>query len=144
MKAVRIALDYAQETEGIDRLLIREELRATPGELFLNRYGELLSLSRAGQLAIKTVLYSHLERLERDVGGLPDVLYPFIPGYFGDRTLLISPRISFGRPVVARRGISAAILVERFDAGEQLEEIASDYDLEVPEVEKALTYEQAA
>ena len=85
-----------------------------------------------------------LERLERDVGGLPDVLYPFIPGYFGDRSLLISPRISFGRPIIARRGISAAILVDRFDAGEQLEALASDYDLEVEEVEKALTYEKAA
>ncbi|MCP3958708.1 MAG: DUF433 domain-containing protein [bacterium] len=144
MREVRAALDYAQEKENIDRLLIREELRAAPGELFLTRYGELLSLTRAGQLAIKTVLFSYLERLERDVTGLPDLLYPFIPGYSGDRTLLISPRISFGRPVIARRGISAAALVDRFDAGEQLDEIARDYDLEVEEVEKALTYEQAA
>jgi uncharacterized protein (DUF433 family) len=145
MREVRIALDYAQEKEGIDRLLVRAELRAAPGELFLDRYGELLSLTRTGQLAIKKVLHSHLARLERDVSGLPDNLYPFIPGYSTtDRTLSISPRISFGRPVIARRGVSVAVLAERFDAGEQLDEIANDYELEVPEVEKALTYAQAA
>ncbi len=30
MREVRVALDYAQEKEGIDRLLVREELRAEP------------------------------------------------------------------------------------------------------------------
>jgi uncharacterized protein (DUF433 family) len=113
--------------------------------LFLERYGELLSLSRSGQLAIRMVLNKYLERLERDVDtGLPDRLYPFIPGYADDRILSISPRISFGRPVVERRGVSVAVLADRFDAGEALADIANDYDLEVPEVEKALTYQRAA
>ncbi len=145
MRAVRQALDYAQEKEGIDRLLIREELRATPGELFLERYGELLSLTLTGQLAIRKVLERYLERLERDIdSGLPTRFYPFIPGYAEERLLSISPNVSFGKPVVARRGVSVAVLAERFDAGESLDEIANDYDLEVPEVEKALTYERAA
>jgi uncharacterized protein (DUF433 family) len=145
MSAVRKALDYAQEKEGIDRLLIREELRAAPGELFLERYGELLSLTRSGQLAIRMVLNKYLERLERDVDtGLPNRFYPFIPGYADERILSISPRISFGRPVVARRGVSVSVLADRFDSGEALADIANDYDLEVPEVEKALTYQRAA
>ncbi len=144
MREVRQALDYAQGKEGIDRLLIRPELRAAAGKLFLDRYGELISLAPAGQLAIKLVLEQHLERLERDLDGLPDCLYPFIPGFPADRILSISPRILFGRPVVARRGVSVSVLADRYDAGEDLIEIANDYGLEVPEVEKALTYERAA
>ncbi len=144
MRQVRQALDYAQEKEDIDRLLVRPELRAAAGKLFLDRYGQLMSLAPAGQLAIKLVLRQHLERLERDIDGLPDNFFPFIPGYPGDRILSISPRISFGRPVVARRGVSVSVLADRFDAGERLADIANDYDLEVPEVEKALTYERAA
>lgn len=144
MQAVRAALDYAQEHVGIDRLLIRPELRAAPGELFLEHYGQLISLKPAGQLAIKMVLRRYLERLERGVSGLPESLYPFVPGFEQDRTLLISPRISFGRPVVARRGVSVAVLADRFDAGEKLADLANDYELEVSEVETALTYERAA
>jgi len=88
---------------------------------------------------------SYLERLERDVdSGLPNSFYPFIPGYAEDRILSISPQVSFGRPVIARRGVSVGVLAERFDAGEALADIANDYDLEVLEVEKALTYERAA
>ncbi len=65
MREVRQALDYAQEREGIDRLLIRPELRAAAGKLFLDRYGELISLAPAGQLAIKLVLEQH--RIRRRV-----------------------------------------------------------------------------
>jgi uncharacterized protein (DUF433 family) len=146
MKAVRTALDYAQKAFGIDRLLLREELRATPGQVFLDRYGELINLSRAGQLALSKVLGSYLTRVDRDLRGLPARLFPFSSRHPGDapKVIAIDPRISFGRPVIARRGISTAVLAERLDAGETVADLALDYDLAESEVEEAIVYERAA
>jgi uncharacterized protein (DUF433 family) len=146
MSAVRSALDYAQKELGIDRLLLREELRAAPGQLFLDRYGQLVNLSRAGQLAMAKILESYLARVDRDPRGLPARLFPFPSRHPGEapKSIAIDPQISFGRPVIARRGISTAILAERLDAGESVQELAFDYDLAESEVEEAILYERAA
>ena len=50
-KALRKALDYAERELKIDRLLLRKELRAGAGKVFLDRYGQLIDLSASGQLA---------------------------------------------------------------------------------------------
>jgi len=146
MKAVREALDYASRKLGISRLLIREELRAAPGELFLKEYGRLLSLSPAGQLAMERVLSAYLARVVHDAAGLPARLYPFtLPDRAEDRRVVaIDPRISYGRPMIARKGVSTSILTERLNAGDSIHDLAADYDLQEDEVEEAIVYEQAA
>src|SRR5262245_57803924 len=128
MRAVREALDYVQRQFHIDRLLIRKELRAAPGELFLAEYGRLLSLSPAGQFAMEKILEAYLKRVARDSDGLPLRLYPFTaPDTAEDRrVVVIDPRVSFGRPAIARKGISTAILAERLNAGESIRELAYD------------------
>jgi len=54
----------------------------------------------------------------------------------------IDPRVAFGRPIVERRGIKTAMIAERFDVGESVRSIATDYDLEIPDVEEAIRYER--
>jgi len=146
VKALRSALAYAQRTLGIERLLLRPELRADAGRLFLDRYGELIELSASGQLAIRKLLEEHLKRVEWDKSNFPARLYPFVtavaPGE--ERLIAIDPRIAFGRPVVLRKGISTSIIAERIDAGETVEDIAADYDLVPTEIEQAALYERAA
>jgi uncharacterized protein (DUF433 family) len=53
----------------------------------------------------------------------------------------IDPRVQFGRPCVSGTGVPTDVLHERFLAGEGIEEIASDYGLEVHQVEAAIRYE---
>ena len=146
MKAVREALEYASRKLGISRLLIRQELRAAPGELFLKEYGRLLSLSPAGQLAMEKVLSAYLERVVHDAAGLPARLYPFtLPDRAEDRRVVaIDPRVSYGRPMIARKGVSTSILTERLNAGDTVHELATDYGLQEEEVEEAIVYERAA
>lgn len=146
MGHVRRALDYAQRELGIDRLLIREELRAAPGELFLKEYGRLLSLSRSGQFAMERILDVFLRRLTRDVDGRPLRLYPFVAfqSFEDRRVVIIDPRVAYGRPSIARKGISTAILAERLNAGESIQELATAYDLDETEVEEAILYESRA
>ena len=42
----------------------------------------------------------------------------------------MNPHVAFGRPIIARRGISTATVIDRINAGEDADEIAADYGLE--------------
>ena len=146
MQHLRRALDYAQRQCGIDRLLIRPELRAAAGDLFLNRYGELLNLNKAGQYGMQVILERYLQRIVRDEADrLPARLYPFpaveSEGDADKRVVTIDPRLSYGRPSIARKGISTAIIAERVNAGEEPKDLAYYYDLSEEEISEALVYE---
>ncbi len=145
VKALRSALAYAQETLGIERLLLRPELRADAGRLFLDRYGELIELSASGQLAMRRLFEEHLKRVEWDVSKSPVRLYPFVSAIAPreKRSIAIDPRIAFGRPVVLRKGVSTTAIADRIDSGETVEAIAADYDLAPSEIEEAALYERA-
>src|ERR1700722_9546257 len=146
VKALRSALAYAEKQLGIDRLLLREELRTDAGRIFLDRYGELIEVSASGQIAMRKLFAEHLKRIEWDSSRFPVRLFPFVsfttPA--GERPIVIDPRIAFGRPVVVRAGVSTSAIAERIDAGETVEAIAADYDLGPSAIEEAALYERAA
>ena len=146
VKALRSALEYAERTLGIDRLLLSSQLRTRPGKVFLDRYGELIELTASGQLAMRRVFDAHLKRVEWDTANFPVRLYPFVSAAApsDDRPIVIDPHIAFGRPVVLRKGISTSAIVVRIDAGESVDDVASDYDLGPSEIEQAIIYERAA
>jgi uncharacterized protein (DUF433 family) len=145
LKAVREAVDYAERTLKIERLLLSKELRTDAGRLFLDKYGELIDLPASGQLAMRLLFEEHLKRVEWDEWKFPVRLYPFVSADTpASRTIAIDPKIAFGRPVVARAGISTAAIADRIDAKEPAAEVAADYDLTVEEVEQAVLYERAA
>jgi len=144
--AVRRALKYAEDTLGVERLLLRSELRARGGELFLDRYGELIDLSASGQLAMRKLFDQHLERIEWKVPEVPSRLFPFVAseGTTPARPIAIDPQVAFGRPILVSRGITTHVIAERIDAGETVAELAADYDLSPAEIEEAVLYERAA
>jgi uncharacterized protein (DUF433 family) len=146
VKALRDALAYAEKTLGIDRLLLRPELRTEPGKVFLERYGELIELTASGQLAMRRLFAEHLKRVEWDASRFPVRLYPFLSASAPseERSIVIDPRIAFGRPVVIRQGVSTSTIAERIDAGESVDDVARDYDLGASEIEQAIVYERAA
>ena len=143
VKELRTALNYAEKTLGIDRLLLREELRTDAGRVFLDRYRDLIDLSASGQLAMRQVFQEHLKRVEWASSKFPVRLYPFISTVAPseDRPIAIDPTIAFGRPIVLRRGISTAAIAERIDAGETVDDLAADYELSRSEIEQAALYE---
>lgn len=146
MGEVRKALAYAEAECGVERLLIDEALMAAPGEMFLREYGRLLSLTQTGQFAIEAVLKSFLQRVVRDANGFPIRLYPFVaPDVYHDRRVIaIDPRLAYGRPSVASKGISTGILADRTNAGETIAELAETYGLSRDDVEEAILYEAQA
>ncbi len=146
IRSVRKALSYAEEQLGLERLLLSEELLAGAGDLFLERYGQLINLSKSGQLALRKLLERHLERVDRGEEGLPARLYPFLPGDVAasSRLIVIDPRVSYGRPTIVQRGVSTEAIVRRIDAGEAVPDLADDYGLTPDQIEAAVIYERAA
>lgn len=143
---IRRAVAIAEKECGISRLLISPALRASAGKLFLDRYTDFLELSPARQLAMRVVLDQYLDRVDFDESKLPAFLYPFsrTPHGSGVRIIALSPFVAFGRPVLARTGISTKAVVERIDAGEPASDVVGDYRLEETELEEAILYEAAA
>ncbi len=146
VKALRSALSYAEGALGVDRLLLRPDLRADAGRLFLERYGELIELTASGQLAMRWLFDEHVNRVEWDSSKLAVRLYPFLwtAAPTDERPIAIDPRIAFGRPVVLPKCISTSAIADRIDAGESVDDIAADYELRPTEIEQAIVYERAA
>ncbi|MEX2534468.1 MAG: DUF433 domain-containing protein [Trueperaceae bacterium] len=145
LTAVRNALSYAEEEFGIERLLLRKELQTAVGDLFLERYGELVNLSKKGQLAMKVLLKQYLLRIERDFAHLPQRFFPVVDAMPAAQQplIVIDPQISFGQPHVGRTRIRTSAIIDRLEAGESIEYLAEDFGLSVPEVEGALLFETA-
>ncbi len=145
LKDLRSALAYAQDSLGIERLLLSERLRTEAGRVFLDRYGKLIDLSASGQIAMRKMFEEHLKRVEWAELQLPARLYPFLSsGQSTAKPIAIDPLVAFGRPIVVRRGVSTQAIADRIDAGESVTDLASDYDLEPQEIEEAVLYERAA
>lgn len=146
MSLIREATNVAETEFGITRLLISPQLKVAARKLFLDRYTELLELSPSQQFAMRVVLEQHLERVEYDQSKIPAEFYPFVrsPKNQGQRIIVLSPFISFGRPILRRRGISTRAIVQRLDADEPKKMILQDYNMTEAEFEEAVLYETAA
>lgn len=143
LSAVREALNYAQRQLGDAALLASRDLYASPGELFLERYGQLINLNRAGQLGIRAVLQGLLARIQWDKK-LAVRFFPPLPSRPEAKSVMLDPTVSFGRPVLTRLGVTTAVIVDRINAGEGPADVAQDYGATDEEIMDALAYERAA
>ncbi len=140
---IRIALTYLRKQFGSEHPLAEERFATDGVDLFVEKYGELINVSRDGQLAIKNLLEAHLRRIDRDPKGVALRLYPFTRkrSMEAPRAIVIDPYISFGRPVLAGTGIATSVVAERYKAGESIEELCSDYGRKPLEIEEAIRCE---
>lgn len=147
---VRGALDYVRREFDVPRPLIDQAFQTDGLDLFVERYGKLINASRQGQQAMKEIMSVYLQRIERDTRGLPIKLYPFTRDTESDaapksdpRLVVITPGVSFGRPVIAGTGIPVSAIYERYKAGDSISDLARDFRLEPDAVEEAIRCEAA-
>lgn len=147
---VRTALDYVKGQFHIQRPLIDQIFQTNGLDLFVERYGDLINASREGQRAMKEIISVYLKRIERDAKGLPIKLYPFTRDTESDaaprtdpRVVVMTPAVSFGRPVIAGTGIPVSSIYERYKAGDSVEDLAQDFRLEISAIEEAIRCEAA-
>ena len=140
---VRTALYYLKKEFQSKHPLADAEFETDGMNLFVQKYGQLINISEAGQLAIKELLQAHLRRIDRDTSGLPLRLYPFTRKRETNepKAVVIDPYVSFGRPVLKGTGIATSVIAERYKAGESMDELAKDYGRNRLEIEEAIRCE---
>lgn len=140
----RTAVEFAEENYEIVHLLAHHDIRTMAGDLLLDRYGELVNLTKAGQLGMKTILHAYLRRLNYGNTGLAISLAPIVPWAPDSRDYLINPLVAYGRPIIVKHGVPVEVVADRYNGGESLGTLARDYGLKEEEVETAISYARAA
>jgi uncharacterized protein (DUF433 family) len=146
---VRTALDYMIQQFDTIHPLVMKRFQTDGVDLFVDEMGRLVNASRSGQLTLRDTLKGLLTRVEWDVNGLATRFFPIIefpsikalPYPKNDKIIFLDPSIRFGKPVIAAKGVPTNIIVELFDAGDSIEDIADEYDCTPLQIETAIYFE---
>jgi uncharacterized protein (DUF433 family) len=140
---VRSALRKLSEESSRPHPLISEAFLTDRRDLFIERLGKAINISRHGQMGLD-LYHSHLERVEIDPKGMFR-FFPFVvePDPSEPKSIEINPMVGFGKPVIAGTGISTAIIASRFNARESIAELAAEYECPPQKIEEAIRWERA-
>lgn len=149
MQQIRRALRYVEQELGVARPLIRGEFMTDGVSLFVDHITRdsaktaLVNASASGQLGLREALEGRLERVEWDAEHIAARIFPFVRAetMTQPRTIMIDPRMGFGRPVIANTGIRTSVIASRFRAGESAEALARDYNVPQDRIEDAVRCE---
>jgi len=128
LQRVRRALRFVEKRMHQQRPLITAKFQTDGVDLFVDELGKLINASSEGQTGIESALRASLARVEHDQDGLASRLFPFV----------VDPRLSFGKPVVAKTGVPVSVIVGRYRAGEDVAEIAKDYGISLDQTHDAI------
>ena len=139
---VRKAVAYLSNQLQSRHPLADQQFETDGLNMFIQKYGQLINITRDGQLAMRNVLESFLKRVKRDAQGAPVKLYLFVRGAVEEPfAVVVDPAVSFGRPVLEGTGIPTEILAQRYKAGDSYEQLVEDYGRPKEEIEEAIRYE---
>jgi uncharacterized protein (DUF433 family) len=122
-------LDEAFETDGVS-LCVRDD-------------GDVINLSDHRQQEFREFVSLYLQRIHRDSKGVATYLYPFISSDSADEPqhVSISPKVSFGRPVLVGTGVATSLIAGRFAARDSVADLAKEYDVDTRILEDAIRWE---
>lgn len=144
LPTIRRGLEYVVRKLAAKRPLLEQQFATNGVDLFVDHLGATVNISRDGQIEMADLIRAYLERIDRDANGVPIKLYPFMRTQAPrtqPRTIVIDPRVSFGRPVLAGTGIPTAVLAEQFKAGDTVPVLAKEYGAEEEAVWDAIRCE---
>jgi uncharacterized protein (DUF433 family) len=134
------ALTVLQNEIGIDHALASRKLY-TDGESILYDYAskegddEVLTVVLSGQRVFHEIIRGYLDRITYARDGwaermvLPITVEPVVE---------VDPKRAFGQPLFVRGGAPMDDVLDRFRAGEPLDEVARDFDLRPRDVEDVI------
>ena len=143
MPAIRKALDYVTEKYHWQRPLIEHDFMVAGASVFVERLDhELVDAGTSGKQVMLKFIREYMTRLEWE-DKLAAKFYPFTRQDLSasPRLVLIDPRFSFGRPILATARIPTAMIAERYKAGDSTKQLARDYACPIEEIEEAIRCE---
>ena len=144
LKNVRSAITYLRETTQTDHPLADCDLLTDRSDVFVEKTGVYLNISRAGQFEMKKQLLRCMMQVDRGIDGLPDRLRLPDPNNESIVAAEVNPEIRFGQPRIPGTGIPTAIIYQRWRAGEVAAQLAAVYERPVADVTSAISYEESS
>jgi uncharacterized protein (DUF433 family) len=145
LQRVRKAIRFVRDELDLPRPLIHAHFKTDGINLFVEKWGKLVNASSDGQIAMRGALAASLQRVDWDRAGLAVRLFPLVrTGDLQPKTIVIDPERGFGRPTLAGRGIRVDIVVQRYQAGETIAELARDYNVTIDSIDDAVRSELRA
>jgi uncharacterized protein (DUF433 family) len=141
---VRTALRKVSEQFPQPHPLVNQVFLTDRKDLFIERMGKTINVSREHDQLNLDFYLMHLERVEIDSKGLFR-FFPFVvePRSSEPKIIEINPMVGFGKPVIAGTGISTAIIASRFNARESVPALAEEYGCTPEQIEEAIRWEGA-
>lgn len=139
IKTIRRAIDEIRvlTPNAAEHPLLSREFYTDGRDLFIKTIQHTINVSQFGQLGLRQVLDSYLERIVRDDAFRPIKLFPAPQRA---RVVSILPAVSSGRPVIDGTGIPVAAVWNRYKAGDDIENLADDYEIPESQIEGAIQY----
>jgi uncharacterized protein (DUF433 family) len=143
LQSIRAAIQYVKLGLQVERPLIQKKFATDGVDLFSEHLGLLLNCSRHGQQAIKPVMDLYLKQVEWDTNGAPIRLYPLpqaARSKGGQSLIVVSPTLSFGRPVINGSGVPVEELISRKQAGDSVRDLVEAFGLSPHVIQEALKF----
>jgi uncharacterized protein (DUF433 family) len=147
MKSIRFAMDelVRKYPKASGHPLLSKDFETDGCDMFIRELlsqGEevILNLNKPDQLGLKAMMEGYLKRIARDDHHLPTKIFPVLGNDLEDRTIVISQGVAAGRPTISGTGIRAAVVWNRYRAGETEAELADDYGIDEQEIKTAIKY----
>jgi uncharacterized protein (DUF433 family) len=145
MQRIRPALLALQDTIGVHHALASKRLYTDGAEVlydFARHHDDTAAASaselvvlRSGQRVFTDIVADYLRRIDYAADGYARLLH--LPDY-QRRQVVVDPERSFGQPMFARGGARVVDVIDRFQAGESLSDLADDFGVPIDELEDAV------
>jgi uncharacterized protein (DUF433 family) len=138
--AVRRAVETIQQRYPSAHPLISKEFLTNGSDLFVQSVAENENLSTPEQTNFKEIMDLFLRHVVADPHELVNKVFPLIAGQPDDKVISITYGISSSQPAIDGHGVPVWLINDRYNAGEDPESIAADFDLPVTKITRALEY----
>jgi len=142
LQRIRPAVEALSSTIGIEYALASKRLYTDGAEVLYDYAvardeGELLDLVvvRTQQHQFSPLVKEYLKRIHYAGDGWASSVH--LPIY-GRAAVIVDPKVAFGLPLVSHGGARVEDLVDRFQAGDSVAELADDFGVPADEVEDVI------
>jgi uncharacterized protein (DUF433 family) len=136
-RAIRQIVGNCQQILGVQRPLTTLRFKTDGRDVFVDQGEVLVEVGRRKRMqAWNEVLAPFLDTLDY-TGDVASRWWPL----GRDVPIVVDPEYGHGLPVVEGSGVRTEIIRERAEAGDLIQQIASDFNLDCTEVERALQFE---
>lgn len=142
LQRIRPAVDALTKEIGIEHALASERLYTDGAEVlfdYASKHQERevmdLVVVRTQQRQFSEVVKGYLKRIQYGGDGWADSVR--LPAY-ENAEVIVDPKVAFGLPLVVKGGARVEDLVDRFQAGDSVAEIAADFGVPASQVEDVI------